>query len=155
MQLHLGRAVREARRDGQTLTLTLDNGKPNAISPAVLEQFNVALDRADKDQAVVIITGQPGILSGGYDLKVMKSGREEAASLVAAGTPAELRDAAQKLTKKDANGNVTQYGIQIPSTGFAYWMLQTLTTPNGVLLANEAGTKVTFDHPTVIEALDF
>ena len=67
----------------------------------------------------------------------------------------ELRDAAQKLTKKDANGNVTQYGIQIPSTGFAYWMLQTLTTPNGVLLANEAGTKVTFDHPKVIEALDF
>lgn len=26
VQLHLGRAVREARRDGQTLTLTLDNG---------------------------------------------------------------------------------------------------------------------------------
>ncbi len=67
----------------------------------------------------------------------------------------ELSEAAKKLTKKDANGNVTQYGIQIPSTGFAYWMLQTLTTPNGVLLANEAGTKVTFDHPKVIEALDF
>ena len=68
---------------------------------------------------------------------------------------AELKDAAKKLTKKDASGNVTQYGIQIPSTGFAYWMLQTLTTPNDVLLANEAGTKVTFDHPKVIEALDF
>ena len=70
-------------------------------------------------------------------------------------TWAELKDAAKKLTKKDASGNVTQYGIQIPSTGFAYWMLQTLTTPNDVLLANEAGTKVTFDNPKVIEALDF
>ena len=67
----------------------------------------------------------------------------------------ELSEAAKKLTKKDASGNVTQYGIQIPSTGFAYWMLQTLTTPNDVLLANEAGTKVTFDNPKVIEALDY
>lgn len=66
----------------------------------------------------------------------------------------ELKEAAKKLTKKDANGNVTQYGIQIPSTGFAYWMLQTFTTPNDVLLANEAGTQVTFDHPKVIEALE-
>lgn len=67
----------------------------------------------------------------------------------------ELKEAAHKLTKKDASGNVTQYGIQIPSTGFAYWMLQTLTTPNDVLLANEAGTQVTFDNTKVIEALDF
>ncbi len=67
----------------------------------------------------------------------------------------ELKAAAQKLTKKDASGNVTQYGIQIPSTGFPYWLLQTLTTPNDVLLANEAGTQVTFDQPQVIEALQF
>ncbi|QKV54072.1 ABC transporter substrate-binding protein [Comamonas antarctica] len=67
----------------------------------------------------------------------------------------ELSDAAQKLTRKDASGKVVQYGIQIPSTGFGYWMLQTLTTPNGVLLANDTGTKVTLDHPKVIEALDY
>lgn len=68
---------------------------------------------------------------------------------------AELKEAAHKLTKKDANSNVMQYGIQIPSTGFAYWMLQTFTTPNDVLLANEAGTQVTFDNPKVIEALEY
>lgn len=68
---------------------------------------------------------------------------------------AELKEAAHKLTKKDANDNVMQYGIQIPSTGFAYWMLQTFTTPNDVLLANEAGTQVTFDNPKVIEALEY
>ena len=67
----------------------------------------------------------------------------------------ELKAAAQKLTKKDASGNVTQYGIQIPSTGFPYWLLQTLTTPNDVLLANEAGTQVNFDQPQVVEALQF
>ncbi|WP_302409528.1 ABC transporter substrate-binding protein [Comamonas kerstersii] len=68
---------------------------------------------------------------------------------------AELKEAAHKFTKKDANGNVMQYGIQIPSTGFAYWMLQTFTTPNDVLLANEAGTQVTLDNPKVIEALEY
>lgn len=68
---------------------------------------------------------------------------------------AELKEAAHKLTKKDANGNVMQYGIQIPSTGFAYWMLQTFTTPNDVLLANEAGTQVTLDNHKVIEALEY
>ena len=67
----------------------------------------------------------------------------------------ELREAAHKLTRKDASGKVVQYGIQIPSTGFGYWMLQTLTTPNDVLLANESGTRVTLNNPKVVEALNF
>ena len=67
-------------------TLTLSNGKVNAISPDVIGAFNAALDQAVTDRAVVIITGQPGILSGGYDLKVMTSGPKEAVSLVTAGS---------------------------------------------------------------------
>ena len=68
---------------------------------------------------------------------------------------AELKTMATKLTKKDASGKVTQYGIQIPSSGFPYWLFQTLTTPNDVILANDAGTKVTFDNPKVVEALQY
>lgn len=67
-------------------TLTLNNGKVNAISPEVIAAFNAALDQAVTDRAVVIITGQPGILSGGYDLKVMTAGPKEAVSLVTAGS---------------------------------------------------------------------
>lgn len=67
-------------------TLTLCNGKVNAISPDVIAAFNVALDRAEQDRAIVIVTGQPGILSGGYDLKVMTSGPQNAIALVAAGS---------------------------------------------------------------------
>ena len=67
-------------------TLTLSNGKVNAISPEVIAAFNAALDRAEQDRAVVIITGQPGILSGGYDLKVMTAGPEQAVSLVTQGS---------------------------------------------------------------------
>ena len=67
-------------------TLTLDNGKVNAVSHEVIEAFHGALDRALADQAVVIITGTPGMFSGGYDLKVMTSGPQNAIALVAAGS---------------------------------------------------------------------
>jgi sn-glycerol 3-phosphate transport system substrate-binding protein len=68
---------------------------------------------------------------------------------------AELKDAATKLTKKDASGKVVQWGVQIPSSGFPYWLFQTLTTGNGAILANDTGTQVKFDDPQVIEALQY
>lgn len=72
--------------DDGIATLTLNNGKVNAISPDMIVAFNEALDRATQDKAIVIITGQPGILSGGYDLKVMTSGPQNAINLVAQGS---------------------------------------------------------------------
>ena len=70
-------------------------------------------------------------------------------------TWAEMVTMSQKLTKKDASGKVTQYGVQIPSSGFPYWLFQTLTTTNDAILANDAGTQVKFDDPKVIEALQY
>jgi enoyl-CoA hydratase len=67
-------------------TLTLNNGKVNAISPDLILALNAALDRAEQDRAVVILTGQPGILSGGYDLKVMMTSPQAAMDLVAQGS---------------------------------------------------------------------
>jgi enoyl-CoA hydratase len=67
-------------------TLTLSNGKVNAISPDLIASFNRALDQAEQDQAVVIVTGQNGILSGGYDLKVVMSGPQAALDLVESGS---------------------------------------------------------------------
>jgi len=72
--------------DAGIATLTLDNGRANAISPDVVAAFHSGLDQALTDKAVVVVTGQPGILSGGYDLKVMTSGRQNAIDLVAAGS---------------------------------------------------------------------
>lgn len=67
-------------------TLTLNNGKVNALSPDMIAAFNQCLDQAEQDRAIVIITGQPGILSGGYDLKVMTSSLDNAFNLVALGS---------------------------------------------------------------------
>ena len=62
---------------------------------------------------------------------------------------------AQKLTKRDASGNVTQWGIQIPSSGFPYWLFQGLTTQADAMLMNQAGDQTAFDNPGVIEALQY
>ena len=60
-----------------------------------------------------------------------------------------------KLTKRDAAGKVSQWAIEIPSTGFPYWLFQGLTTANDVRLMNQAGTQTYFDKPAVIQALQF
>ena len=60
-----------------------------------------------------------------------------------------------KLTKRDAVGNVSQWAIEIPSSGFPYWLFQGLTTANDVRLMNQAGTQTYFDKPAVIQALQF
>jgi enoyl-CoA hydratase len=67
-------------------TITLQNGKANAISHEVIEQFHSALDQAEAEKAIVIITGQPGLLSAGFDLKVMQAGPKEAIALVTEGS---------------------------------------------------------------------
>jgi sn-glycerol 3-phosphate transport system substrate-binding protein len=67
----------------------------------------------------------------------------------------EMVEYAQKLTRRDAAGNVTQWGVQIPSSGFPYWLFQGLTTPNGVELMNSAGTETYYDKPEVVEALQY
>ena len=78
-------------------TVTLDNGKVNAISPDVIAGLHSALDRSEADRAIVILTGTPGVLSGGYDLKVMMSGPQQAIDLVAAGSGLARRMLAHPL----------------------------------------------------------
>jgi sn-glycerol 3-phosphate transport system substrate-binding protein len=67
----------------------------------------------------------------------------------------EMAEYGQKLTKRDASGKVTQWGVQIPSTGFPYWLFQALTTENDVMLMNAAGTETYYDKPGVVEALQY
>jgi len=68
-------------------------------------------------------------------------------------TWAEEQEMAEKLTKRDGAGNVSQWGMQIPSSGFPYWLFQGLTTQNDGLLMNSEGDRTFFDKPGVIEAL--
>ena len=68
----------------------------------------------------------------------------------------EMVDYAKKLTRRDASGQVNQWGIAIPSGGsFAYWLFQAMTTPNNAILMNEQGNEVYLDKPAVIETAQF
>lgn len=67
---------------------------------------------------------------------------------------AEMREMARRLTIKDAAGNVTQWGIQIPSDGNTAWLFTGMTTGNGAKLTTPKGERVFFDDPKVIEAVN-
>jgi sn-glycerol 3-phosphate transport system substrate-binding protein len=45
--------------------------------------------------------------------------------------------------------------MQIPSSGFPYWLFQALTSQNDVRLMNPEGTRTFFDDPKVVEALQY
>lgn len=62
---------------------------------------------------------------------------------------------AEKLTKRDGAGNVTQWGVQIPSSGFPYWLFQALVIEAGATLANPEGDRTFYDKPEVIAALQY
>ncbi|MAD96890.1 MAG: enoyl-CoA hydratase [Flavobacteriaceae bacterium] len=71
--------------------LTLNNGKANAINHEVIDQLHKGLDIAETQNKVVILTGKEGILSGGFDLKIMKSSPKNAVELVTKGSKLSLR----------------------------------------------------------------
>jgi sn-glycerol 3-phosphate transport system substrate-binding protein len=61
----------------------------------------------------------------------------------------------RRLTKRDAAGQVSQWGVEIPSSGFPYWLFQAITTQNGAILATQDGTNVAYNDPKVVEAAQF
>lgn len=77
--------VSYAFKDGVAV-ITLDDGKANALGTKVWTQLNKALDSAEKDDAIVILTGRDGMMSGGFDLNEMRSGPQEALALTSLGS---------------------------------------------------------------------
>lgn len=71
--------------DQSVATLTMDDGKRNALSPAMFDEIYAALERAEQEGAAVVITGREGVLSAGFDLKVMKAGGVQAIKMLRAG----------------------------------------------------------------------
>jgi enoyl-CoA hydratase len=72
-------------------TLTLDDGKANALSHALMDEVDAALTRAEADAKAVILVGRPGKFSAGFDLAVMMSGPDAAKKLVGRGAELMMR----------------------------------------------------------------
>lgn len=73
------------------IKITLANGKVNAISHEVIDALNNSLDKAEQAEKPIILTGQPGIFSGGYDLKTMTTSGASAKELVTKGSTLSYR----------------------------------------------------------------
>jgi len=66
--------------------IALDDGKANALGSQMWAELNAALDKAEADDAIVIFTGRDGMMSGGFDLKEMGSGPQDAMVLTSKGS---------------------------------------------------------------------
>ena len=85
-------ALPHYRLDEHVATITLDDGKANAFSNAVLEVLEGHLDRAEADGArALVIVGRPGRFSAGFDLAEMTGAVEDMRALVVRGARWWLR----------------------------------------------------------------
>jgi enoyl-CoA hydratase len=66
-------------------TITMDDSKVNVLSVDMFAQLDDALDRAQADRAVVVLTGREGVFSAGFDLRVLAAGGPEAHQMVRMG----------------------------------------------------------------------
>ena len=71
--------------DGPIATIRMDDGKVNALSPAMQGEINSALDRAEADNAIVILTGNDKALSAGFDLAIITTPGPEALAMLRGG----------------------------------------------------------------------
>lgn len=62
----------------QVAIITMDDGKANAFGLDMIATVDAHLERAGGEAKAVILTGRPGIFSGGFDLKVIRGGDAEA-----------------------------------------------------------------------------
>jgi enoyl-CoA hydratase len=78
-------------RDQDVAVITLDDGKANALSFAVIDSLNEALTEAESSAKAVTIVGRDGKFSAGFDLKVMTGSIDDARRLLSAGAMLGLR----------------------------------------------------------------
>lgn len=84
--------------DGKVAVVTMDDGKANALSVAMIDGLLDALARAEKEAGAMVLAGRSEKFCAGFDLRVMMSGPDNAKALLKRGS-----DLLMKL-----------YGAQIP-----------------------------------------
>ena len=66
----------------------------------------------------------------------------------------EHMETAAKAVKREGD-RTTRWGVEIPGSGFTYWLYQAMVAEAGAELANANGTKVNFNDPACVEALQY
>lgn len=71
--------------ENKIAVLRMDDGKANALSMAMLDALQAAVERAEKEAAAIVLTGRPGRYCAGFDLRTMMSSPENARTLLRRG----------------------------------------------------------------------
>jgi enoyl-CoA hydratase len=80
----MGTLVSYEFKDG-IATITMDDGKANALSLAMQAELNDALDQARADKAIVVLSGRAGVFSAGFDLPTLMAGGLSAVKMLTGG----------------------------------------------------------------------
>lgn len=74
-------------KQARVAILSIDDGKANAITQAVVDELNGHLDEIDGDDDVkaLLLVGRPGRFSAGFDLAAMTAGQDSMRQLVTGG----------------------------------------------------------------------
>jgi enoyl-CoA hydratase len=75
----------EVSDDGTVTTITMDDGKVNALGPATQQALFDAFDAAESAGNAIVLVGRPGRFSAGFDLEVMAAGGQTAIDMVIGG----------------------------------------------------------------------
>jgi enoyl-CoA hydratase len=71
--------------EGTTAVVTMDDGKANALSEAMIVAVNGALTRAAKEASAIVLLGRTDRFCAGFDLRIMMSSPAAAKALLAIG----------------------------------------------------------------------
>ncbi len=153
--------------DDGIATITMDDGKANVMSRPMIDALVAAFDRAQLDEAVVILTGRAAMFSAGYDMAVFNEPFEVIRDTIEAGGLCAERILSHPFPVVGAcNGHAIAQGaftllgcdVRIGVTGSSRIGLNEvaigLTIPHyGVELARHQLAPAWFDHATVTGTL--
>jgi enoyl-CoA hydratase len=71
--------------------IRLDDGKHNALGPALLDQLLGAIDAAEAENSAILIAGRPGTFCAGFDVAVIRQGPERTREMTSQGADLWMR----------------------------------------------------------------
>ena len=77
--------------DGNIATVTMDDGKANALSDSMIDALLAALERAEREAGALVLTGRKDRFCAGFDLRVMMAGAASATTLLKRGATLLLK----------------------------------------------------------------
>jgi enoyl-CoA hydratase len=96
-------------------TITMDDGKVNALSVEMIRQVSAQFDQAEADRAVVVLTGRERTFSAGFDLRTEPEGWPE--MLAAGARLAERMLSFPRPVVVACNGNAIAMGAFLLLSG--------------------------------------